>query len=203
AAVIEGKASAGSYSWSTTAGPRTLFTLSDVRTHFGQTQAGSLQIATLGGPVSDARFLFIPELPRLTAETRYLVFLNNVDWFFTPVVGNYLFRLETGPKGTDVLIDPDGRAVLGVSEAGLDLTPDPVVDTTLDFLHPDAQPAILDRARPLLDGALSKEEFLAAIRDLQAIEPIHGEYRTLPTPGRIWDQIEAAEDIPASETAGS
>jgi len=188
AAVVEGRVTNNTYTYDSTAGPRIVATLSDVTTHFGSFGDRTLRAATLGGPISQRRWLFIPELPRLTADTRYLLFLTNVDWFYTPVVGNYIFRLELGPQGTDVLIDPSGHAVVGVSAAGLQLTRAPVVHGQFDFLTPHAKPTLLDSERSRLTGAMSKEAFLSDIRKLLQTVPIRGEFRRLPAAGRVWNR---------------
>lgn len=188
AAIVEGRVTDNTYTYDSAAGPRTVATLIDVKTHFGTFGDGTLRVATLGGPISERRWLFIPELPRLTADTRYLLFLTNVDWFYTPVVGSYIFRLELGPRGADVLIDPSGQAVVGVSAAGLQLMRDPVVDEKFDFLTPHAKPRLLDSERSRLAEAMSKEAFLSTIRELLQTVPLKGEFRRFPTAGRVWNR---------------
>ncbi len=194
AAVVEGRVTQHTYTYDRDAGPRTVATLKDLRAHFGRYDGSTLELATLGGPVDERRWLYIPELPELTDDTRYLVFLTNVDWFFNPVVAEYVFRLEPGPRGTDVLIDPSGHAVLGVSAEGLQLTDEPVADTQVDFLRPTAKLPLLDGASALLADAMSKEDFLAAIRDLLRDAPLQGEFRSSPARDRVWDRIPAAEE---------
>lgn len=190
AAIVEGTVRCVAYTMDEQAGPRTVAALTEVRTAFGRYDGSSLDLATLGGPVSAERKLFIPELPRLTEETRYLAFLTNVDWFFSPVVENYLFRLETGPRGTEILIAPSGQAVMGLSaEEGLELSEDPVVDTQLDFARPHVKLRLLEEAYPLLAEAMSKEDFLAAVRDLLRTVPLQGEFRSSPSRDRIWNRL--------------
>lgn len=193
AAIVEGHVTEYRYAYDAASGPRTVATLTHVTTHFGDFRDETFKVATLGGPITQRRWLFIPELPHLTADTRYLIFLTNVDWFYTPIVGNYVFRLEPGPAGADVLIDPSGHAVVGVSPAGLKLTPDPVVDGQLDFLTPQAKPRLLDEQRPQLARAMSKDAFLSSIRTLLQSVPLTGEFRSLPTAGRVWKHGNAAE----------
>ena len=195
AAIIEGSVTAHAYTYDRMAGPRTVATLSDVRALFGSYGDQTLEVATLGGRITADRWLFIPELPRLTADTRYLVFLTNADWFYSPVVESYVFRLEPGPRGSDVLIHPSGHAVVGVSADGLELSADPVVDTQLDFLTPHAKLHLLGGDPSPLADAMSKEAFLAAIQDLLRTVPLRGDFRTSPAGDRVWDQMStAAED---------
>ena len=119
AAIVEGTVRENTYTFDPVAGPRTVATFADVTVDFGVYGDRTLQLATLGGPISDTQELFIPELPQVTDGTRYLVFLTNVDWFFSPIVENYVFRLETDPRrGVDVLIAPSGRAIVALSADG-------------------------------------------------------------------------------------
>jgi hypothetical protein len=190
AAIVEGSVKEVTYTFDEKAGPRTVAMLTDVRADFGNYDRSSLALATLGGPISEKQALFIPELPRLTQETRYLVFLTNVDWFFTPVVENYVFRLEIGPRGTEILIAPSGQAVMGLSaEKGLELSEDPVVDTQLDFARPHDRLRLLDESDPVLAGALSKEDFLAVVGNFLRSAPLQGEFRGSPARDRIWNRL--------------
>lgn len=192
AAVVEGRVTAIAATYDRIAGPRTIATLSDVRAHLGRYDGRTLDVAMLGGRITDEKWLFIPELPRFTEDTRYLAFLTNAEWFYSPVVQDYVFQLETGPRGTDVLIDPSGHAVVGLSAEGLELSDDPVVDTQLDFLRPYAKPRVLDPA--LLANAMSKEDFLAAVAVLSRTVPIQGEFRSSPARDRVWDQLAVEEE---------
>jgi hypothetical protein len=193
AAIVEGHVIDYSYAYDPVSGPRTVATLRDVTTHFGEFREKALTVATLGGPITQRRWLFIPELPHLTTDTRYLIFLTNVDWFFSPVVGNYIFRLEPGPHGADILIDPAGHAVVGLSAAGLQFTPDPVIDGQLDFLAPQVKRKLLDGDASQLARAISKDAFLSSIRKLLDSAPLTGEFQRLPTAGRVWNRGRAAE----------
>lgn len=192
AAIVEGNVTAHTNTYDTAAGPRIVATLTDVTTHFGRYGDRTLQVATLGGPISTTRMLFVPELPRLTEDTRYLVFLTNSAWFFSPVVEDYIFRVELNPRGTEVLIAPTGHAVVGVSAEGLEFSVDPVVDTHLDFLTPNAKLRLIDSAP--LANAMSKQSFLAAIQDLTRTVPLQGDFRTSPAGDRVWSRMEAVEE---------
>jgi hypothetical protein len=194
AAIIEGNVVSHSMTYDSAAGPRTVATLYDIRTQFGRYDDRTLDVAILGGRVSEGRWLFIPELPRLTDDTRYLIFLTNDAWFYSPVVDDYIFRLEPGPRGSDVLITLEGHAVVGLSAEGIEISPDPVVETRFDFLTPYAKPRLLDSDPSLLASAMSKEAFLAAIEDLMRTVPLQGEFRSTPAGDRIWNQIAIDEE---------
>lgn len=203
AAIVEGSVQGFDYTFDAAAGPRTVATLTDVVPHFGSYHNSTLKIATLGGPINATQGLFIPELPRLAEDTRYLVFLNNIEWFFSPVVESYLFRIEKGPSGKEVLIAPSGHAVVRLSEEGLELTQDPVVDTRFDFLTPNAKPRLLDTAPEQLEAALSKSAFLTAVGQILAATPLQGEFPTSPDKTRVWNKLNTAEDLEAPRSAAN
>jgi hypothetical protein len=188
AVVVEGRVTEITYAFDPKAGPRTIATLSDLITHFGKFDEKTLKVAILGGPISERRWLFIPELPRLTTETRYLLFLTNVNWFYTPIVATYLFQLEPGPQGVDVLIEPSGHAVVRVSPRGLQSTLTSVVEGQLDFLTPHAKRRLLDSERSQLARAVTKPAFLSVVQDLLLIVPLKGEFSRLPTAERVWNR---------------
>jgi hypothetical protein len=194
AAIVEGSIKGFTYTFDPAAGPRTVATLSDVTTDFGSYRGSALDVATLGGPINDKQGLFIPELPRLTEDTRYLIFLNNIDWFFSPVVENYIFRIEPGPSGNEVLIAPSGHAVVRLSESGIEFTPDPVVDTHVDFLTPTAKLPLLDTAPKQLATAMSKDAFLATVGRLLAATPLQGTFSPTPDRSRVWNKINTVEE---------
>ena len=189
AAIVEGMVKENSYTFDDKAGPRTVAPLVDVTTDFGRFEERTLELATLGGPINEKQELYVPELPQLTDDTRYLVFLTNVDWFFSPVVESYVFRLEKGPRGTDVLIAPSGHAVEGLTADGLEFTDEPVVDEQVDASRPNVKPRPVENAAELLANAMSKDDFLAAVRDLLRTVPLQGEFRGSPARDRVWNQI--------------
>lgn len=195
AAVVEGRVTDIRYAFDQAAGPRTVATLDDVTTHFGTFGDRTLAVATLGGPITPRRWLFISELPRLTTETRYVLFLTNVRWFFSPLVGDYLFRVEPDDQGREVLIDLAGRAVLGLTAAGLQLSPKPVVDMHLDFLTPHAKPEVSPSDRAVLGRAMSKAAFLVALGEILRAVPLSGSFERSPAAGRVWNRMSAEEEI--------
>jgi hypothetical protein len=192
AAIIEGSVVGHHATYDDAAGPRTIARLSDVRTHFGSYAGRMLELPMLDGRTADGKWLYIPELPRLTEDTRYLIFLTNSTWFYSPVVGDYIYRLEPGPRGGDVLIDPSGHAVVGLTADGVELSDEPVVDRQLDFLRPHAKERLIDPA--LLAGAMSKEAFLAAVQGLARTAPLQGDFRPAPAGDRVWNRITTAAE---------
>jgi hypothetical protein len=192
AAIVEGTVTENANTFDKTAGPRTVATLSDVRTDFGSFRDTTLSLATLGGPINDKQGLLIPELPILTGDTRYLVFLTNATWFFSPVVENYVFRIENDAAGNEVLITPSGYLVLGLASDGLALSDNPVIDTQVDLGKPTAKLPLLDGA--VLTGAMSKTTFLAVVGRLLRTTPLQGAFATSPDASRVWNQIVTGDD---------
>ncbi|HEY9421660.1 MAG TPA: hypothetical protein VIW92_09610 [Thermoanaerobaculia bacterium] len=201
AAIVEGSVQGFEYTFDAAAGPRTIATLTEVVPHFGRYSGSILKVATLGGPINATQGLFIPELPRLTENTRYLIFLNNIEWFYSPVVESYLFRIEKSPSGKEVLIAPSGHAVMRLSEDGIEFTPDPVVDTRIDFLNPNARLRLLDTAPEQLETALAKSSFLATIGRILATTPLQGEFPATPDRTRVWNKVNTAEDLETPQSA--
>jgi hypothetical protein len=63
------------------------------------------------------------------------------------------------------------------------------VDTQIDFSRPHAQLRLLEGAPALLATAMSKDDFLVAVRGLLSSAPLQGEFRSSPARDRVWNQI--------------
>src|SRR5690606_32057317 len=103
AAVVEGEVTEIFYTYDEREGPRTVVTLSGVSVHLGEYEEDFVDIAYLGGPLPDGRYLNVSELPTFAFGQRYLVFLHEGGWFYSPVVTTHAYRLEKGPSGDDVV----------------------------------------------------------------------------------------------------
>lgn len=187
AAIVEGTVTDNATTFDKNAGPRRVTTFSDLRVDFGRLDSKTLSLATLGGPINDTQGLFIPELPILTDDTRYIVFLTNATWFFSPVVESYAFRIEDDAAGNEVLITPSGYLVLGITSDGLALSDNPVTDTQVDLGKPTAKLPLLDGA--VLTGAMPKATFLAVVGRLLNTTPLQGAFAAAPDATRVWNQI--------------
>jgi hypothetical protein len=187
AAIVEGTVTDNSTTFDKNAGPRRVTTLSSVTVDFGSFADKTLSLATLGGPINDTQGLFIPELPILTDDTRYIVFLTNATWFFSPVVENYAFRIENDAAGNEILITPSGYLVLGIASDGLALSDNPVTGTQVDLAKPTAQLPLLGGA--VLTGAMPKATFLAVVGRLLSSTPLQGTFAAAPDASRVWNQI--------------
>jgi len=115
ATIIEGRVESISFSYDPQQGPRTIANFVDVVSHAGTPVARSLSLATLGGPLPDGKGLNVPELPKFDAGRTYVVFLTAADWFYSPVVADYAFRVEPAKDGERV-VSQTGNPVTGFSE---------------------------------------------------------------------------------------
>ena len=136
-------------------GPRTILHLGNVKTLLGAAHTDTMQLRVFGGPVPNNRYVELSESPRYTVGGRYVLFLFNTDWRFSPVISSHAFRLDT-VAGSELLIAPNGHAVTGVSAAAVEtrtrmlfvpngvpgigevsVTPTPVVAMTPCRTNPD------------------------------------------------------------------
>lgn len=115
-------------------GPRTVVQLRNVRALLGAPHTDTMQLRVFGGPVPGGGYVRDAESPRYAVGRRYLLFLFNTDWRFSPVIGDLAFRVERA-AGREVLVSPDGQAVTGVSPIGVE------TGTPMLFL-PEGQPGI-------------------------------------------------------------
>jgi hypothetical protein len=182
-------------------GPRTITTLTNVMTHAGEVLSGNLQISTLGGPLPDGRTLDVPELPEFRLNSRYLVLLTGSNWFFSPVVSDYAFRIER-IGGRDVLVGQTGHAVVRLDARSLESTDRPVAATEVDARRPFAPPALVTDANVRAEAALSLPQFVEAVRQLSRGAPLRGGFKRNATTRRAWN-VTAADGAPTSATGGN
>jgi hypothetical protein len=117
-AIVEADVASISFDYLDCQGPRTLVRLENVRTLLGGRTESTLTLRTFGGYLPNGHYVYASELPRYVLHGRYILFLRNNDWKFSPVIGDLAFREET-VAGRAVLLDSDGVAVSGVGEAGI------------------------------------------------------------------------------------
>jgi len=118
-AIVEGTVTQIRYTYSKADGPRTHVTLSDVRAHVGQAP-GTVVLNVFGGPNPDGTESAIADEPRMIQGKRYLAFLTNRPWRFSPLARGLAFRIEP-VAGKSVLIADDGRPALSVGRNGIQL----------------------------------------------------------------------------------
>jgi hypothetical protein len=95
-------------------GPRTVLHLAGVKTLLGGAHADAMELRLFGGQLPNNRYVEISESPRYVLGRRYVLFLFNRDWRFSPVISDHAFRVEA-IAGREVLVAPNGKAVTGVS----------------------------------------------------------------------------------------
>ncbi len=117
-AVVLGQVSLVDYQYDDATGPWTVVTLSDVHALLGDAPGTTLTLRTRGGPLPDGRFLVIPELASFEDGGRYVVFLRNTSWSWSPVVKNFALRVVSD-AGREVLASAEGVPLEGVGESGL------------------------------------------------------------------------------------
>jgi len=118
AAVVEGEVADITYSYDEKTGPWTQITLEGVKAHLGQMPQERLTLKVRGGHLPNGKIILVPELPSFALGKRYVVFLRNTSWSWAPVLGDLSLRYET-VAGKEVLVDANGRPVVGVDAGGL------------------------------------------------------------------------------------
>jgi hypothetical protein len=162
AAVIEGVVSDETTSFDAVLGPRTNVKLSGVKVLIGSLQNSPSEVVLpiFGGLLPDGSHMSATHLPRFAKGLRYVVFLANHDWFYSPIVLEYAFRVET-MNGRDVLIDNDGHGVMGFDQSG-------TIHSRAVFAGRVAEapfdpPALAAVDAAIVAATLSHDQFIAAV----------------------------------------
>ena len=100
-------------------GPRTVLHLAAVRSLLGGAHTDTMTLRVFGGRIPGGRDAELSESPRYIVGKRYVLFLFNTDWRFSPVIGDLAFRIERVDR-SEVLISPGGQGVTGVSPLGVE-----------------------------------------------------------------------------------
>jgi len=103
--------------YSDCAGPRTQYGFGDSSPLLGSSVESEVTLKLLGGPTPRGTFVSASEIPRLALGARYVVFLRNTDWTYSPVVGDLLLRQEEAGART-LLINSNGQALIGWNRSG-------------------------------------------------------------------------------------
>jgi hypothetical protein len=139
-------------------GPRTVLHLAGVKVLLGGAHPDTMQLRLFGGSLPNNRYVEMSESPRYMLGRRYVLFLFNRDWRFSPVISDHAFRVEP-IAGREVLVAPNGKAVTGVSDRAVEtetrmlfvpeglpgigtvsMSPTPVVAFTPCGVNPDGTP---------------------------------------------------------------
>jgi hypothetical protein len=186
-------------------GPRTVLHLAGVRSLLGSPHPDTMSLRVFGGPLPGGRYAKVSESPRYLAGRRYLLFLFNTDWRFSPVIGDLAFRIESA-AGAEILISPTGLGVTGVSPLGVEtrtrrlylpeglpgvgavqVAPTPVAQLVPCGLNPDGSPRC--PALPM-DTAAPRETFPAA-EPWTPTPPTREELTTMITPRQLVFKIDS------------
>jgi hypothetical protein len=186
ASIIEGRVADIRFTYHPVEGPRTVAILADVETHAGEFLGSEVQIPTLGGPLPKGRTLFIPELPHFRKGSRYVIFLTASDWFYSPVVANYAFRVEN-IAGRELLVSQSGHPIVGVSSSGIESAGMSVDLPALELKTRFDRPVLVSDAASRAEGALSKSNFLTLIKALSQTYPPRGTFKRNIASGKAWN----------------
>lgn len=166
AAVVEGTVTAISYSFDDQLGPRTNVTFGSLASRVGSLKPSTtLTLPFYGGPSADGTsFYAAAHVARFVQGAKYVLFLANHDWFFSPVLSNNAFRVET-VGGRDILVDSDGMGVTGVSVERFERTGAQITESAgLDRRNPFAAPKMIAAAAsPEVTACMGKESFISAV----------------------------------------
>jgi hypothetical protein len=172
AAVVRGVVQEIRYSYDDVQGPRTLTRLEGLEVHLGALEPGvqgELTIDSFGGYKPNGRFISEVHTPGFLAQSRVLLFLSNLDWFYSPVVDDLAFRIER-VGGKEVVVAASGEAVIGWSDQG------PVLGVQLF-----EQPELREQAAPTLRKEVSEE----AIDALPALDQVLASVRRIADQGGL------------------
>jgi hypothetical protein len=190
AALVEGTVSGIDYAYDPEDGPRTLVTLSGVRTHLGTSQGPSVTLRVRGGWLPDGRFLFVPELPSFVHGKTYLVFLRNTSWKWSPIVKDLALRVED-VDGKPVLVHPTGVAVEGVGDRGVVFGKRPLFHGQHEAGPARRAPErVADAAREDVAAAIRPEELVAGVGQAARSrrQALGGRFLEHPARGARWDR---------------
>jgi len=204
AAVFEGRVVDVSFTYDAVEGPRTVTTFADVQTHLGEVVGSQVRIATLGGPLPDRRILAIPELPEFRRGSTYVVLLTASDWFYSPVVTNYAFRVER-LAGREVLVTPTGHPIVGVTRSGIETAALSVDPPRVNMRTRFDRPVLVADATARAATALSRASFLGVLKELGRAAPPRGSFKRSIAPSKVWNVTAADRDPgpPAAAAGGS
>jgi hypothetical protein len=196
AAIIEGDVSDVNFTYDGCAGPRTNYVITGARTLVGTEVPSQVTIKILGGPMPNGSWIKVSELPKLALDSHYVIFLRNTDWTFSPVVGDLALRREV-IGGREVLVHPEGHAVVGWGSSGPVLSAQPVTAPVGGRVHGYRKVATAATAPPAASGSSALfTDSDAQMRPANADTPSPGKSR-LPvvSSGSSLAQAPSAADI--------
>ncbi len=160
AAIVEADVTAINTTYDAKFGPRTAVTFENAIAHAGAIPQ-TFQLAQLGGPIGDAGYVAVSDLPQFAVGSRYIVFLSNVPWKYTPVWARLAFSIQNvGGKG--VIVGPDGYAVTHFGTDGVTFGATPLLTFSNDARNPNAAPTLAANAQsaPDVSTAMAHDAFV-------------------------------------------
>ncbi len=227
ASLIEGRVREITFTYDPVIGPRENVSLGNVQTHFGADVGTQLVISNLRGPIPDEpeqTFLEVKEIPHFVRNGHYLIYLSRMPWFYSPVVLDGAYRIET--VGTqEVLIDQTGHALNPRPTESAFLVGERVNPTSVFATRPLAlkqlfetridlddinapQPMLPEVDEATVENAFDRAGYLDFVRGAmgKCVEPFTGSLAPSPEAGRVWDvvgvdeladpQIQSDSDVP-------
>jgi hypothetical protein len=190
ACLVEGDVAAIDHSFDPRSGPRGSVHLTHMRTLLGACTFSELKLRLFGGPVPDGRVVVASEMPRFVKGARYVMFLRNTEWFYTPVHFPDLLRVEN-VGGRDLLVDDTGRVLRGIALEGLVYHEQPLFEPVRELLDPK-RPELLPGA-DLADLEVRLDPSLLArrLQQFAAVEEfsVQGTFRENPRSDRVWNRV--------------
>jgi hypothetical protein len=169
-------------------GPREVAVLSDVVVRLGEltVQTDTLKIRSMGGPIPSVDddgmdYIDVDHVPILTPGERYVFFLRNTSWRFSPVAWDYIYRRDN-IGGSDVLVHQSGHvvsSVVGGRVSGQAFDRERREGPSEEISTPDG-----------LDAAPTPAAYLEALEDFAADCPeevLQGVFSPFPT--GVWNEF--------------
>jgi hypothetical protein len=165
AAIVEGDVTDIHYEYEPYLGPRTRVRLSNLVVVTGQMDATEISIDVLGGPLPDGSILSVSESPSFVVPARYIVFLRNTYWFYSPEAADVL-RVES-VFGREVLVNDQGFPVETVDSDGFGYGDKRLFDATLHQVKPFGRPTPARNVSPNdLGHTLDRQNFHEAVSNM-------------------------------------
>lgn len=205
-AVVSGRVASVSFRYDEIEGPRTVAILDTLTVHvgsLGHSSRTSIELRSFGGFLPDGREVTATHVPRLAEGERYLVFLRSTEWSLSPIAFELAFRVATA-FSEEVLVDPYGRLVVGLSTRGVMRGPSLFArsDGGLDTHAPELVSTSI--APTDVERAMGPSELVAALRffsEATGVGPsgTFFEAPALRVPGPSWRRVATSlEPAPVS-----
>jgi hypothetical protein len=117
AGLVVGAVQSMSFSYDEANGPRTNVDFRVDAVHAGSIPSKTLTLSVFGGFRPDGRFTTATHQPTFAEGGRYLLLLRSSGTYWSPIVEEYSFRVES-VEGEDIVVGQEGHAVISISFLG-------------------------------------------------------------------------------------